>query len=118
SDRAGAPFIKVNCGALPETLLESELFGHVKGAFTGANEDRPGRIKLAHNGSFFLTEIGDLPLPLQVKLLSFLDDKVIQPLGSSRGFNADVRVIVATHRDLKKWFMKRPSAQTCFSGLT
>nr|WP_319777888.1 sigma 54-interacting transcriptional regulator [Maridesulfovibrio sp.] len=102
SDRAGAPFIKVNCGALPETLLESELFGHVKGAFTGANEDRPGRIKLAHNGSFFLTEIGDLPLPLQVKLLSFLDDKVIHPLGSSRGFNADVRVIVATHRDLKK----------------
>ena len=102
SDRAGAPFIKVNCGALPETLLESELFGHVKGAFTGANEDRPGRIKLAHNGSFFLTEIGDLPLPLQVKLLSFLDDKVVHPLGSSRGFNADVRVIVATHRDLKK----------------
>ncbi|WP_419782099.1 sigma-54 interaction domain-containing protein [Maridesulfovibrio sp.] len=102
SDRAGAPFIKVNCGALPETLLESELFGHVKGAFTGANEDRPGRIKLAHNGSFFLTEIGDLPLPLQVKLLSFLDDKVVHPLGSSRGFNADVRVIVATHRDLKR----------------
>ncbi|WP_415719402.1 sigma-54 interaction domain-containing protein [Maridesulfovibrio sp.] len=101
SDRAGAPFIKVNCGALPETLLESELFGHVKGAFTGANEDRPGRIKLAHNGSFFLTEIGDLPLPLQVKLLSFLDDKVVHPLGSSRGFNADVRVIVATHRNLK-----------------
>ncbi len=102
SDRAGAPFIKVNCGALPETLLESELFGHVKGAFTGANENRPGRIKLAHNGSFFLTEIGDLPLPLQVKLLSFLDDKVIHPLGSSRGFNADVRVIVATHRNLKQ----------------
>ncbi|WP_320171906.1 sigma 54-interacting transcriptional regulator [Maridesulfovibrio sp.] len=102
SDRAGGPFIKVNCGALPETLLESELFGHVKGAFTGANENRPGRIKLAHNGSFFLTEIGDLPLPLQVKLLSFLDDKVIHPLGSSRGFNANVRVIVATHRDLKQ----------------
>ncbi|NDV22331.1 PAS domain-containing protein [Desulfovibrio sp. JC022] len=107
SDRAGAPFIKVNCGALPETLLESELFGHVKGAFTGANEDRPGRIKLAHNGSFFLTEIGDLPLPLQVKLLSFLDDKVIHPLGSSRGFNADVRVIVATHRDLKRMVQEK-----------
>lgn len=102
SDRAGGPFIKVNCGALPETLLESELFGHVKGAFTGAHEDRPGRIKLAHNGSFFLTEIGDLPLSLQVKLLSFLDDKVVHPLGSSRGFNADVRVVVATHRDLKQ----------------
>ncbi|WP_432738859.1 sigma-54 interaction domain-containing protein [Maridesulfovibrio sp. FT414] len=102
SDRAGGPFIKVNCGALPETLLESELFGHVKGAFTGAHENRPGRIKLAHNGSFFLTEIGDLPLPLQVKLLSFLDDKVVHPLGSSRGFNANVRVMVATHRDLKQ----------------
>jgi PAS domain S-box-containing protein len=107
SDRAGAPFIKVNCGALPETLLESELFGHVKGAFTGANEDRPGRIKLAHNGSFFLTEIGDLPLSLQVKLLSFLDDKIVYPLGSTRGFNADVRVIVATHRDLKKMVQEK-----------
>lgn len=107
SDRAGGPFIKVNCGALPETLLESELFGHVKGAFTGAHENRPGRIRLAHNGSFFLTEIGDLPLPLQVKLLSFLDDKVIHPLGGSRGFNADVRVIVATHRDLKKMVQDR-----------
>ncbi|OEU69755.1 MAG: sigma-54-dependent Fis family transcriptional regulator [Desulfovibrio sp. S3730MH75] len=102
SDRAGSPFIKVNCGALPETLLESELFGHVKGAFTGAHENRPGRIKLAHNGSFFLTEIGDLPLSLQVKLLSFLDDKEIHPLGSSVGFKADVRVIVATHRNLKQ----------------
>lgn len=102
SDRAGGPFIKVNCGALPETLLESELFGHVKGAFTGAHENRPGRIKLAHNGSFFLTEVGDLPLSLQVKLLSFLDDREIYPLGSSKGFKANVRIIVATHRDLKQ----------------
>ena len=100
SDRAKGPFVKVNCGALPETLLESELFGHRKGAFTGAVENKPGRFRLAHNGSLYLTEIGDLPLSLQVKLLTFLDDKVVYPLGSAKGFQADVRVIAATHRNL------------------
>ena len=100
SDRAKGPFVKVNCGALPETLLESELFGHQKGAFTGAVENKPGRFRLAHNGSLYLTEIGDLPLPLQAKLLTFLDDKVVYPLGSARGFQTDVRVIAATHRNL------------------
>lgn len=102
SDRAGGPFIKVNCGALPDTLMESELFGHAKGAFTGADQNKPGRFRLAHGGTLFLTEIGDLPINLQVKLLSFLDDKVIYPLGSTKGFHADVRVIVATHRDLEQ----------------
>lgn len=101
SKRAKGPFVKVNCGALPESLLESELFGYRKGAFTGAVENKPGRIQLAHNGTLFLTEIGDLPLPLQVKLLSFLDDKVIYPLGDTKGFVANVRVIAATHRDLE-----------------
>ncbi len=101
SQRAGGPFIKINCGALPETLLESEIFGHMKGAFTGAVENKPGRFKLAHNGTIFLTEIGDLPLPLQVKLLTFLDDRVIYPLGGTKGFNANVRIIAATNRDLK-----------------
>jgi two-component system response regulator AtoC len=100
SDRAKGSFIKVNCGALPETLLESELFGHRKGAFTGAVENKPGRFRLAHNGTLYLTEIGDLPLQLQVKLLTFLDDKVVYPLGSAKGFQADVRVIAATHRNL------------------
>lgn len=100
SNRAKGQFIKVNCGALPETLLESELFGHVKGAFTGAVENKPGRFRLAHNGTLFLTEIGDLPLPLQVKLLTFLDDKIVHPLGSTKGFQADVRIIGGTHRDL------------------
>jgi two-component system, NtrC family, response regulator AtoC len=100
SNRAKGPFVKVNCGALPETLLESELFGHRKGAFTGAVENKPGRFRLAHNGTLYLTEIGDLPLPLQVKLLMFLDDKVVYPLGSAKGFQADVRVITATHRNL------------------
>lgn len=100
SNRAREPFIKVNCGALPESLLESELFGHKKGAFTGAVAEKPGRLRMAHNGTVYLTEIGDLPLPLQVKLLTFLDDKVVYPLGSTKGFQADVRIIAATHRDL------------------
>ena len=102
SDRAKGPFVKVNCGALPETLLESELFGHQKGAFTGAYENRLGRFRLAHNGTLLLTEIGDLPLALQVKLLSFLDDKVVYPLGSSKGVHVDVRVIAATNRTLEE----------------
>ncbi len=100
SSRQQGPFIKVNCGALPETLLESELFGHHKGAFTGATENKPGRFKLAHNGTLFLTEIGDLPHILQVKLLSFLDDQVIYPLGSTKGLQVNVRVIAATNRNL------------------
>jgi len=101
SDRARGPFVKVNCGALPDALLESELFGHAKGAFTGADQAKPGRIRLANGGTLFLTEIGDLPLKLQVKLLSFLDDKIIAPLGGGAEFSADVRIICATHRDLE-----------------
>lgn len=100
SDRSKGPFVKINCGALPATLLESELFGHKKGAFTGAVEDRPGRFRMAHRGTLYLTEIGDLPLALQVKLLTFLDDKVVYPLGGTVGHPADVRVVAATHRDL------------------
>ncbi|MEJ5300459.1 MAG: sigma 54-interacting transcriptional regulator [Thermodesulforhabdaceae bacterium] len=102
SPRSKGPFVKVNCGALPETLLESELFGHEKGAFTGATHAKPGRFRLAHTGTLFLTEIGDLPLSLQVKLLSFLDDRVIYPLGSTKGVPVDVRIIAATHRNLQE----------------
>jgi two-component system response regulator AtoC len=102
SDRAKGPFVKINCGAFPETLLESELFGHCKGAFTGAFENKPGRIQLAHNGTLYLTEIGDLPTSLQVKLLTFLDDKEIFPLGGIKGFTADVRIVAATHRNLEQ----------------
>jgi len=106
SSRAKGPFVKVNCGALPETLLESELFGHKKGAFTGAVKDKIGRFHLAHHGTLYLTEIGDLPLPLQVKLLTFLDDRTVFPLGSTKAFVADVRIIAATHRDLKDMVQK------------
>jgi transcriptional regulator with PAS, ATPase and Fis domain len=103
STRAKGPFVKINCGALPENLLESELFGHSKGAFTGAVDNKPGRIQLANNGTLYLTEIGDLPVPLQIKLLTFLDDREIFPLGSVKGFTADVRIIAATHRNLEQW---------------
>lgn len=101
SPRKEGQFVKVNCGALPEQLLESELFGHVKGAFTGAVADKQGRIKLAHNGTLFLTEVGDLPLHLQVKLLTFLDDQVIYPVGSTTPVSVDTRIISATHRNLQ-----------------
>jgi PAS domain S-box-containing protein len=99
--RARQPFIKINCGALPEALLESELFGHVKGAFTDAVKDRPGMFRLAHKGSIFLTEIGDLSLPLQTKLLSVLDDQEFFPVGGSKKVKVDVRIIAATHRSLR-----------------
>jgi transcriptional regulator with PAS, ATPase and Fis domain len=102
SERSHGPFLKINCGALPESLMESELFGHQKGAFTGAVENKPGRFKLAHNGTLFLTEIGDLSLALQVKLLTFLDDWIIFPLGSSKGVPVNVRIIAATHRNLEQ----------------
>ena len=100
SKRSRYPFIKINCGALPESLLESELFGHVRGAFTGADKDKPGMFRLAHEGTLFLTEIGDLSLPLQVKILTVLDDKEFFPVGGSKKISVDVRIIAATHRDL------------------
>ncbi|MCW5964007.1 MAG: sigma 54-interacting transcriptional regulator [Bryobacterales bacterium] len=100
SARWDKPFVKVNCAALPETLLESELFGHVRGAFTGAVSDRPGRFQLAHTGTIFLDEIGDLPLPLQVKLLRVLQQRTFEPLGSSRTVRVDLRILAATNQDL------------------
>ena len=102
SRRSKYPFIKVNCGALPESLLESELFGHVRGAFTGAHADKHGMFQLAQGGTIYLTEIGDLPLPLQVKLLTVLDDREFFPLGSQKKVRVDVRLITGTHRDLKQ----------------
>jgi two-component system response regulator AtoC len=101
SPRARFPFVKVNCGALPESLLESELFGHARGAFTGAHADKPGMFRLAQGGTLFLTEIGDLPLQLQVKLLTALDDHAFYPVGGSKKVEVDVRVMAGTHRDLQ-----------------
>lgn len=101
SPRRDHPLIPVNCGAIPEDLLESELFGHVKGAFTGAAYTRPGRFELANGGTLFLDEIGDMSPKLQVKMLRVLQEKVIEPVGSVKSVKVDVRVIAATHKNLE-----------------
>ena len=102
SDRAGNLFVPINCAAIPRELLESELFGHRKGAFTGAVADRVGRFELAHGGTIFLDEIGDMPMDMQVKLLRVLQERTVDPVGSTKQIPVDVRVIAATHRDLEK----------------
>jgi len=102
SPRAKGPFIKVNCAALSETLLESELFGHERGAFTGAIKTKKGRFELAHGGTLFLDEIGDLSLSVQVKLLQVLQEKSFERVGGVETLTVDVRTVAATHRDLEK----------------
>jgi len=102
SARRSAPFVPVNCGALPENLVESELFGYVRGAFSGADADKPGRFEAAEGGTLFLDEIAELPLATQVKLLRFLDSQTVERLGSIRSIGLDVRVLAATNRDVRK----------------
>ena len=102
SPRGKNAFIAINCGALPEQLLESELFGHARGAFTGAVSSREGLFQAAEGGTLFLDEIGDMPIPLQVKLLRVLQERKVRPLGSNRDIDINVRIISATHRDLPK----------------
>jgi sigma-54 dependent transcriptional regulator, flagellar regulatory protein len=102
SNRRAKPFIPVNCAALPETLIEAELFGHVKGAFTGAMTARAGRFLSAQGGTLFLDEIGDLPLSAQAKLLRVLEERVVCPVGADRDIAIDVRIVAATHRNLEQ----------------
>src|ERR1700676_2551459 len=102
SVRAQAPFITINCGAFPETLLESELFGYMKGAFTGANENRQGLFQAAHGGTLFMDEIGNMSLTMQVRLYRVLQEGKVRPIGSTEESDVDVRVIAATNRDLEK----------------
>jgi two-component system NtrC family response regulator len=102
SPRSAKRFVAINCAAIPENLLESELFGHEKGAFTGANKQTRGKIEFAHGGTFFLDEVGDLPLALQAKILRFLQERVLERIGGREEIAVDVRIVCATHQNLKK----------------
>jgi len=117
SPRAGKAFIAINCGALPEQLLESELFGHAKGAFTGAVSSREGLFQAAEGGTLFLDEIGDMPQALQVKLLRVLQERKVRPLGSNRDLDIAVRIVSATHRDLPKAMEKKEFREDLFYRL-
>jgi len=117
SPRRNGPFVPVNCGALPDTLLESELFGYVKGAFTGAAKDKPGRFALAEGGTVFLDEIGDISPAMQIRLLRVLQEKTYEPLGAAETRRADVRVIAATHRDLAAMMRKGEFREDLFYRL-
>ena len=102
SQRKDKPFVAINCGAIPEDLLESELFGHEKGAYTGATSSRRGRFELAEGGTLFLDEVGDMPLPMQVKLLRVLQERTFERLGGNQSINTNARIIAATHQDLEQ----------------
>ncbi|HCN97900.1 MAG TPA: two-component system response regulator QseF/GlrR, partial [Leclercia sp.] len=117
SPRGKNAFIAINCGALPEQLLESELFGHARGAFTGAVSSREGLFQAAEGGTLFLDEIGDMPAPLQVKLLRVLQERKVRPLGSNRDIDINVRIISATHRDLPKAMARNEFREDLFYRL-
>ncbi|MCX5757963.1 MAG: sigma-54 factor interaction domain-containing protein, partial [Candidatus Hydrogenedentes bacterium] len=117
SDRAAKPFIAINCGGIPETLLESELFGHKKGAFTGAVEDKEGLFVVASGGTLLLDEIGEMPLALQVKLLRVLDNNRVMPVGGVSEIRVDVRILSATNRDLENMVQANSFPQDLYARL-
>jgi DNA-binding NtrC family response regulator len=118
SPRADGPFVAINCAAIPETLLESELFGYEKGAFTGAAQRKPGRFELAHRGTLFLDEIGDLPLALQAKILRALEEKQFERVGGTQSLHVDVRVVAATNRNLKQRVAERQFREDLYFRLS
>jgi DNA-binding NtrC family response regulator len=118
SPRTDGPFVAINCAAIPETLLETELFGHEKGAFTGAAQRKPGRFELAHRGTLFLDEIGDLSLPLQAKILRALEEKEFERVGGTQSLRVDVRVVAATNRNLKQRVIERQFREDLYFRLS
>lgn len=117
SDRKNKPFVPVNCGAIPGELLESELFGHEKGAFTGALTARQGRFEMAEGGTLFLDEIGDMPMPMQVKLLRVLQERTFERVGSNKTIECDVRIVAATHRNLESEIQEKRFREDLFYRL-
>ncbi|BCS34552.1 acetoacetate metabolism regulatory protein AtoC [Luteitalea sp. TBR-22] len=118
SDRADGPFVAINCAAIPETLLESELFGHEKGAFTGANARKPGKFEVAHGGTLFLDEIGEMPVNLQAKVLRVLEERSFERVGSNTTLHVDVRLVAATNRDLRAAVAARTFREDLFFRLS
>jgi putative PEP-CTERM system response regulator len=118
SPRSEGPFVAINCAAIPETLLETELFGHEKGAFTGAATRKPGRFELAHRGTLFLDEIGDLPLTLQAKILRALEEKRFERVGGTQSLHVDVRIVAATNRNLKQRVAERQFREDLYFRLS
>lgn len=117
SDRASGPFIAINCAVIPENLLESELFGHEKGAFTGAIKTTEGKIESANGGTLFLDEVGDIPLPLQVKLLRFLQERTIERVGGRKAIAVNTRIVCATHQDLETMIQQAAFREDLFYRL-
>jgi two-component system NtrC family response regulator len=117
SDRASGPFVAINCAAIPENLLESELFGHEKGAFTGAVKTTEGKIESADGGTLFLDEVGDIPLPLQVKLLRFLQERTIERVGGRKAIAVNTRIVCATHQDLESMIQQGAFREDLFYRL-
>jgi DNA-binding NtrC family response regulator len=118
SDRADGPFVAINCAAIPETLLETELFGHEKGAFTGANARKPGKFEVAHGGTLFLDEIGEMPVNLQAKVLRVLEDRSFERVGSNTTLHVDVRLVAASNRDLRAAVAARTFREDLFFRLS